>query len=251
MDQLDELGWVKLDAVLDARLVNDLVKDFRVACDKTREIRASQGQVGNSYGTVNHLLSFGSSFQEFLERRYCDSLISEFFKGKYILNIFGGVNLTKEKTSYVRNVHRDLRSFSGDNHVMLQLLVMLHDFTPENGATYVLSGSHKREMKPNDVDFFKCAEQLVGKAGDIVLFNSNLWHAAGENTTEGDRVGLTLAYTKPYFKPQLDYVRFFGDKIYTFSEHLKQLFGLYSQVPLSLEEWYVDSSERKYKKDQG
>ena len=72
---------------------------------------------------------------------------------------------------------------------------MLTDFTPENGATYVVPGSHRQRdhprpdgphgdwMAPRDDE-----ARLLGKAGSVAIVDSRLWHAVSPNTTEQDRV---------------------------------------------------------------
>jgi ectoine hydroxylase-related dioxygenase (phytanoyl-CoA dioxygenase family) len=67
--------------------------------------------------------------------------------------------------------------------LLLNTLVMLDEFTPDNGATYLLTGSQKSGDKPTDEDFFSRADRALGPAGSIVIFNSNMWHAGGANMT--------------------------------------------------------------------
>jgi len=129
---------------------------------------------------------------------------------------------------------------------------MLDDFTEENGATYLLSGSHRMREKPADEIFFKDAVRATGPAGTMVVFDSNLWHAAGVNRTECPRRALTLAFTRPFIKPQLDYPRALGyDRGPSFSPALRQLLGYNARVPTSLDEWYQPPEHRLYRHDQG
>jgi len=161
------------------------------------------------------------------------------------------LNLPSE-LSYVGRVHRDLRSFSGDLNLMVQLLIMLDDFTEDNGATYLLSGSHRAADKPSDELFFANAERAIGGAGSIVVFNSNLWHAAGANRTGTARRALTIGFTRPFLKQQLDYPRAlgyeFGD---TISDTLRQVLGYNARVPATLDEWYQPPEKRMYRPGQG
>ena len=178
--------------------------------------------------------------------------LEQFFQGPYILNTYGGVLNLPNDVSYVGGVHRDLRTFSGDVHLMVQLLVMLDDFTEDNGATYLLNGSHRLREKPSDEVFFRDAVRAVGPAGSVVMFNSNLWHAAGINRSSRPRRALTIVFTRPFVKQQLDYPRALGyDRADSFSPTLRQLLGYNARVPASLEEWYQPPERRMYKRDQG
>jgi len=90
------------------------------------------------------------------------------------------------------------------------MLIMLDDFTLENGATYLLAKSHLKDEKPTEAMFYEKSDRVVGKKGDVLFFNSNLWHAAGINTTNQERRAITITFTKPFMKQQLDYSRAIG-----------------------------------------
>jgi ectoine hydroxylase-related dioxygenase (phytanoyl-CoA dioxygenase family) len=125
---------------------------------------------------------------------------------------------------------------------------MLDDFTEENGSTWILPRSHLRKERPDDEQFFKEAIQATGKAGDILVFNSNVFHSAGKNTTDNGRRALPIVFCKSSMKQLLDYPRAFGSK--EFSPEIKQLLGYDSRVPSSLDEWYQPKENRFYKPNQ-
>jgi ectoine hydroxylase-related dioxygenase (phytanoyl-CoA dioxygenase family) len=84
------------------------------------------------------------------------------------------------------------------------------------------------------------------------VFDSNLWHAAGVNRSARPRRALTLAFTRPFVKQQLDYPRALGyDRGPSFSPALRQLLGYNARVPASLDEWYQPRWKRLYHTDQG
>jgi len=93
---------------------------------------------------------------------------------------------------------------------------------------------------------------VLGKAGTIVLFNSNLWHATEQNTFVQRRWPLTLTFTRPFMKPQSDYSRSFMDPLDEHEDpHLVQLPVLYGGVPSTLEPWYQPPGKRAYRAQQG
>ena len=235
-----------------ADFVAQLRRDLDAAHAAQRAIQIANGVGEGTDGTVHHLPLAGGSFLEFLDRRYCGDVLDAFFGGPYVLNTFGGVLNLPRDLSYVGRVHRDLRTFSGDMPLMAQLLVMLDDFTAENGATYLLGGSHRLAEKPSDEVFFRDAIRTIAPAGSIVVFNSNLWHAAGPNQSTGQRRALTIAFTKPFIKPQLDYPRALGyERAEALSPVLRQVLGYNARVPTSLDEWYQPPDKRLYQRNQG
>jgi ectoine hydroxylase-related dioxygenase (phytanoyl-CoA dioxygenase family) len=116
----------------------------------------------------------------------------------------------------------------------------------------VLTGSHKYDIKPEAEAFYANAERILAKKGSIVLFDSNLWHAAGVNKTDSPRRALTLSYTRPFLKQQFDYPRALG---YEYGEmlddNLRQVLGYRSRVPANLYEYYQPVNKRMYQSDQG
>jgi len=249
---LEQEGWTLLPSIVSAELVARLNGELAVVYQQQRALQLRNGVGEKTDGTVHHLPCAGGAFLELLERNHGQTLLERFFQGPYVLNTYGGVLNLPNDVSYVGRVHRDLRTFSGDVKLMAQLLVMLDDFTEENGATYLMTGSHRLREQPLDDIFFRDAARAVGSAGSIVMFNSNLWHAAGINRSDRPRRALTIAFTRPFIKPQLDYPRALGyDRAESFSPALRQLLGYHARVPVSLDEWYQPPERRLYKRDQG
>jgi hypothetical protein len=250
--RLCEQGWVLLSSVVSAEFVERLARALDSVYADQRELQLRNGVGNGTNGTVHHLPCAGGSFLELLDRDHGQHLLDSYFQGPYILNTYGGLLNLPDDPSYVARVHRDQRTFSGDLHLMAQLLVMLDEFTEENGATFLLTGSHRRAEKPSDEMFFREAARAVGPAGSIVVFDSNLWHAAGRNRSGRPRRALTLAFTRPFIKQQLDYPRALGyGRAESLSERLRQLLGYNARVPTSLGEWYQPADRRLYKRDQG
>jgi phytanoyl-CoA dioxygenase PhyH len=249
---LEQEGWALLPSLVSADLLTRLLGELDHVYKQQRALQLRNGVGEGADGTVHHLPCAGGAFLELLEHNGGHAALQQFFEGPYILNTYGGVLNLPNDVSYVGRIHRDLRSFSGPVNLMGQLLVMLDDFTEENGATYLLSGSHRLSEKPPDDLFFRDAVRAVAPAGSIVAFNSNLWHAAGVNRTLRPRRALTLVFTRPFIKQQFDYPRALGDdRAASFSPVLRQLLGYNARVPASLDEWYQVPEKRLYKRDQG
>jgi Phytanoyl-CoA dioxygenase (PhyH) len=249
--EIGEKGWVKFPNMLNASQLTVLNNDIELAYQTCRKVQIQNGLDANTDGTVHHILGQEPSFLEFVQQLPLYGYILEFFGNPYIINSFGGVINMPQKASYVCNVHRDIRTFYS-LPMMINMLVMLDDFTVENGATHFLDGSHKVVEKPTDEDFYKQASRAIGKAGDIILFDSLLWHAAGVNHSNNVRRALTLTFTRPFQKQQLDYPRFIGwDKMDTLTDIAKQVLGYNSRVPSNLNEWYQPIDKRFYKPGQG
>jgi ectoine hydroxylase-related dioxygenase (phytanoyl-CoA dioxygenase family) len=249
---MDKFGWVVYENALETTFVDLINNSLIDAYEKRRDIQIMNGVEKVMEGTLHHLLEADNFALKFLSRLYCHQEMELFLGGKYILNAFGGVMNSKSSNSYVQNIHRDVRTFMGEEKTMIQMMVLLDDFTTKNGATYMLTGSHKRPDKPNEFLFYENADRIIAAKGSIVLFDSNLWHAAGKNKTKFNRRALTISFTRPQFKQQLDYPRFlgyeYGEKL---NDDLKQVIGYKSRIPADLHEYYQPVGKRMYQPGQG
>lgn len=248
-----ERGWIHFPQCLEPAFVEALRDGMDLAYNTCKSIQVKNGVDVNTDGTVHHLLGQAPVFLQFIGRLELHQYMRAFFNAPYILNSFGGVINLPHKASYVCNIHRDIRTFY-NIPMMINMLVMLDDFTLENGATWFLTGSNQRDEKPEENYFYEQADRAVGKAGDIILFDSLVWHAAGKNTTEKVRRALTLTFSRPFMKQQLDYPRLIGYDRYDtgeFAEDVSQVIGFNARVPSNLHEWYQPPAKRYYKPGQG
>ncbi|WPU95309.1 phytanoyl-CoA dioxygenase family protein [Mucilaginibacter sabulilitoris] len=249
---MDEYGWVAYESVVKPDFIDIINEDLTKAYQLRRTIQEKNGISANMQGTLHHLLERENFALSFLENMYCDEEIKYFLGGNYILNGINAVIHAKQAHPYLSNMHRDVRTFMADTKFLVQMIVTLDDFTEENGATYFLSGSHKADLKPDTAYFYEHADRAVVPKGSIILFNSNIWHAAGENQTAGLRRALTLGFTKPFFKQQMDYSRFLGyEFVACLSAELRQVIGYNARTPENLDEYYQPPHLRMYKSDQG
>ncbi|WP_426959959.1 phytanoyl-CoA dioxygenase family protein [Muricoccus radiodurans] len=246
-------GWVRFPTQVPAPLLADLRHDLDEAYRKWRAMQLRNGVGAGTDGTLHHLAGRGTSVDAFLASLPLHPAISAFFEAdRYILNACGGfLNLPASET-YVGRVHRDVRGFSGDYPILVNMLVMLDDFTEENGASWMLTGSHRLPERPSDDLFFAHAERNTGRAGDVVLFDSHLWHCAGVNRTPAPRRALTISYSRPFVKPQMDYAGLATPEVIeTYGEPMRQLLGLNAGVPRSVDAYYQPPERRAYRADQG
>jgi hypothetical protein len=245
--QIDEKGWYIFPEFINHGLVLRMMGDLEGAYIHCRQIQIENG-LDRTEGTCHHILPLGSSFMDCLaEYERLDEYFTAYFGGKYILNSFGG-NLLSKGMSYANDIHRDIRSFSGSLPLMLNTLLFLDDFTPENGATWLMNRGHWLADKPTEFSFKDRAFQITGKAGSVAVWNSNLWHRSGVNTTDKPRRSVTPELTRPFMKQGYDYTQFAE---YDDTEWLKQILGYYSRTPETLQDWYRKPDERLYRSGQG
>jgi hypothetical protein len=259
--RLKTSGWVIFDSFVEPALINRMRADLERAREICRDVRRRNGLPADADGTLqtlHHLVGLGDSFLEMIDRyEALTPYLETYFRGKLILSAFGGSIAGQSKSegghaARAHGIHRDARVPRGGLPLTLSTLVMLDDFTPENGAPFLMSGSHREyPERPGEEAFYLRAERAVGRVGSILVFDSNLWYADGANTTAAARRSVTPTFCKPFIKPELDYPRALGeDRAGALSEHRRQLLGYNARTPTSLDEWYRPPEARLYRADQ-
>ncbi len=97
----------------------------------------------------------------------------------------------------------------------------LTDFTPENGATRVVPGSHRWRETPEYGRDYPSAEAVSMPAGSVLIWHGGLWHGGGSNQTDQSRIGIAMNYCAGFIRQQenqqlgipLDLVREFSPRL--------------------------------------
>lgn len=100
-----------------------------------------------------------------------------------------------------QSLHADWPSGPDGQLNAVTCLVMLDDFTPHNGATRIVPGTHRSGVNPaSDWADGKAGErhpeevQILAPAGSVAVMSSHLWHGGTKNTTDGTRRALHPFY---------------------------------------------------------
>jgi ectoine hydroxylase-related dioxygenase (phytanoyl-CoA dioxygenase family) len=134
----------------------------------------------------------------------------------------------------------------------VNILFAIDPFTATNGATLIAPGTHQSPSPPSLPYLQKRAVPVVCPAGSMFVFDSTLYHAAGNNTSAADRLAINHQFTRSWIKQQIDYVRALGDALVLAQKpRTQQLLGWYSRVVTSLDEYYRPEEARLYRRGQG
>lgn len=104
--------------------------------------------------------------------------------------------------------HRDIRYWRFARNELVTVWLALGDERVENGALRVIPGSHRFDIKPEQLDpldflrpdapenaaLFAQGIPVELHAGDVLLFHSGLFHAAGPNRQAEVKMSVAFAY---------------------------------------------------------
>jgi ectoine hydroxylase-related dioxygenase (phytanoyl-CoA dioxygenase family) len=155
-------------------------------------------------------------------------------------------------TNFSKRIHVDSPRVIPSYPTNVGVMTALTDFTEENGATRFLPGSFERSDPPSNEEFERDSEMVFPRAGSAVIFNARTFHSGGLNRTDAPRHAVTVNYCRAYMRQSFDFVRMVPpDRVSTLSPALRRVLGFDVRMPTSLDEYYVDESERLYKANQG
>jgi ectoine hydroxylase-related dioxygenase (phytanoyl-CoA dioxygenase family) len=109
--------------------------------------------------------------------------------------------------------------------VVLNTMWAFDDFTVENGATRLVTGSHRweRERQPGPDDPMVDATM---PAGSVIFYTGSILHGGGANRTETPRLGVILEYVAGWLRPQENHVIGVPPEVVaTLPERLQELLG--------------------------
>ncbi len=232
-------GFSVIPGLLDA---NELQR-WRDKIDAVYEVQENQfGK--NTLGEMNELdvcrapLLYDFDFVELASHPKVMEVITRILGEWFILNLQNAIINRPGTTHHQTSWHRDLpyQNWVISKPLAINTLFALDEFSEETGGTFVLPFSQKTEAFPSQdfVDNHKVTASMP--AGSAVVFDSMLFHRAGNNTSPNARRALNHLYTVPILKQQYDFPRALGNRE-DMEPAIRQLLGYTSQVPKDDKEW--------------
>ncbi|MBV8490710.1 MAG: phytanoyl-CoA dioxygenase family protein [Candidatus Eremiobacteraeota bacterium] len=266
-----ESGW--LDLALDSlkcqgyAIVGDvlspqMLERTRRAMYGTRErVVAEAGEDrlvrAGEKGVLRIPFRFDPIYFEFLTLRPVLDIVDATVGSTAILHLMNGFILppiarADPSTTFQESFHRDFPRYLNGYVASINAFFAIVDFKENNGATLVVPGTHQRQEAPSNAYMKANAVPILAKAGSMLLFDSTLWHAAGQNRSGADRLAINMQFTRSYIKQQIDYSRALdASTIEALPARSQQLLGWYTRVVTSLDEYYRPEEERLYRRGQG
>ncbi len=134
--------------------------------------------------------------------------------------------------------HTDSRYLGGqrlDKGFGFIVVTMFSDFGAENAGTQFVPRSHLRRDRPERFAKYDY-EQICGEAGTVAIYDSGMWHKAGETSTK-DRWGMFSLFGPWFMKPYYRFPEMLGEDCgKKLSKPLRRLLHYTSWPPLHEEE---------------
>jgi hypothetical protein len=207
--QLDERGYVLLENGMDDGLLRELRTRIGELLEEEGDRAGGEFKQEAHAHRLANLVDKGEVFRRAI---VLPELLS------YVRHVLGpdiklsslNARSADPKTDVGQPLHVDMGAVADDKgYWVCNTVWMLDDFTPENGATRMIPGSHRWGTRPQDLLTDPAAPHpdevlLTGKAGSIAVMNAHMWHGGTANRTAVPRLAMHAFYCRGD-KPQQQY----------------------------------------------
>ncbi len=236
-------GWLR--GVLPQPKVADLKSALETALAKDIDTwgESRLKEIGQ-YGALRNLCNLDKKFLDLLGDSPALAFIDQILRPGYVLQAFDGLTLSPGEGRFPWDFHTDLDPLVGieltkNRVVAVNILYFLETTRVENGATWLVPHSHfSALLHPEPQLLSALALAAEGEPGDVLVFDSRLWHCAGNNTSTSKRSLIKTQFCEPWIRPAMDYRRALSNELWEMaSPRAKQLLGEYASPPVTVSEF--------------
>ena len=206
--QIEEKGYCRIPQVLSPEQVQqamDLTRDWHQ--------KSANSQSENvPFLNRNHPIVYNLQSKDlfFVDLLFQFDVVSEILH--HFLNDVWYKPIPQDKPNYILRAYSARSSndrlpmhidsfvpYGGPHVFIVQMAMILEDQTTENGCTVVVPGSHLAGEYATQ-ESFADAIPIESNAGDLVIWDSRLWHGTLENVSGGTRWALIATYCRWWLK---------------------------------------------------
>jgi len=206
---LDEEGYIKLEGLVDPRRRELLSERLRALFVDEGDRAGAEFRLEPGASRLANLVDKGSLFVECILEPTVLEYVTCVLGSRFKLSSLNARS-ANPRSGETQPLHVDAGALPDEQGFWVcNSLWMLDDFTSANGALRAVPGSHRWGRRPQDIladpQRPHPDEVLVtGRAGDVVIMNSHLWHGGTANQTDRARLALHAFYCR-WDKPQQQY----------------------------------------------
>lgn len=202
-------GYVVLEGFMGPRLLAEVRTRIEALYAAEGDAAGSEFKPEPGSRRLANLVNKGEVFLRLLEMPELLSLVGEVLGPDFKLSSMNARSANPHSAD-PQPLHADMGAVAdARGYWVCNSVWMLDDFTPLNGATRVVPGSHRWGKLPQDVLADPYAPHpdevlLTGPAGSVVVYNAHLWHGGTANRTAAPRSALHVFFVRRD-KPQQQY----------------------------------------------
>jgi ectoine hydroxylase-related dioxygenase (phytanoyl-CoA dioxygenase family) len=209
LQQLDQQGWASLPEAMSDQFLQEIRARVEELWDEEGADAGAEFRKEPGARRLANLVDKGEVFERVVSHPDVLDAVRHVLGEDFKLSSLNARS-TDPWSPECQPLHCDAGAVADDSGFWVcNTIWLLDDFTPVNGATRVVPGSHRWRKQPQqelaDPQARHPEEVLVlGKAGTVVVMNTHAWHGGTANRTGQPRRALHAFYTRGD-KPQQQY----------------------------------------------
>lgn len=207
-EEIGARGFAILDAGLDEEAIDELRARFDDVYERYRALHGAEALAELGEGEVVRApLLHDEAFLRLALNGRLLRLVGELIDGTFLLHQQNGVFNPPQRPYGQGAWHRDFpyQDFLSDTPLGVNALFCIDDFRADNGATFVLPGSHREKRFPPRPELTRRALQVEAPRGSFLVMDSMLFHAGGANASPAPRRAVNHLFSIPYFRQQIHF----------------------------------------------
>ena len=173
------------------------------------------------------LLNKGTLFEELVQDELALELVGHLLGPAFLLsNVNANITGPGGKPMFLHSDQDYVPGPFPPYALVCNIMWLIDDFTPENGATRIVPLSH-RKLHPPDYARRYDSVPVTGARGSMIVMHGALWHQTGANTTsDRKRRGILTYYCRPFMRQQENFfVSLAPEVLARATPRLRQLLG--------------------------
>ncbi|TFH72259.1 phytanoyl-CoA dioxygenase [Gammaproteobacteria bacterium LSUCC0112] len=193
----------------------------------------------NDANIARALAAYDDAFIDIAALPILSDIYMAVFGSNYTLMSQNGIINVPSTNHYQFTWHRDLnyQHYTSSRPLALSALVCIDPFNEITGGTYVLQGSHRDEAFPSKNYVLANQQVITAEIGDIIVFDSMLFHRTGANTSNMVRRGINHIVTQPFIKQQYNFPYMLGPREDITDPKVRTLLGYGFEPALDVKSW--------------
>ena len=200
--EIAEQGWTVIPNAIAPDLVDALLEELHRLELELEVAPADNSFEGRNTKRIYNLLARGELWWQVPLHPLVLPVVEGVLDGGCLVSSLSSINIGPGETA--QPIHADDQLIpipKPHPATVCNTMWALTDFTEDNGATRLISGSHRADSSPVYGQEYESIAAVMSK-GSVLVWHGSLWHGGGANQTHRERIGVAMNYCAGYIRQQ-------------------------------------------------
>ncbi len=202
VERIATVGWTVVESAIEPELIASLIEDLNETEERLKVAPANNVFEGYSTLRVYNLLARSEIWQQVPVHANVLPIVEQVLDAGCLISSLSSIRIQPGEKQQPLHADDQLIPVARPHEPFVcNSMWALMDFTEENGATRLVSGSHLLDSAPEFGSHYETVPAEM-ESGSVLIWNGSLWHGGGANSTGKDRVGLAMNYCAGFLRQQ-------------------------------------------------